>query len=305
MIYIIDIILGVLFFYLINWIGKKSVTLGYELPSAFVEDDEAPAFNFVLKVFSPVVYIIIIATILYSFHLDSFVENIWMIVLFYFLYRFVFIIATERYLLINWKAWIAQFIISVSFSYFIYDRLIKYKINFLPDFKTIGNELWIIIFLYLYTVMNNIQTSEEAKRKRSQKYIKKNLSTFKDKYGEIIKENSKNYNVEKLVYSIMLYENFARSKAHRIFEDIFGAKTRGIMQVKSDKRISDLESVEIAIKKINKDYDDSLKKLEESEYPYYEDREIYPTIAKYNRDEDYISEVQSFYDAIKEENLLA
>ena len=45
---ILDLFLAILFFYIINWIGKQSVSLGYIHLSVMVKDDEAPAFNFIL-----------------------------------------------------------------------------------------------------------------------------------------------------------------------------------------------------------------------------------------------------------------
>ena len=66
-----QIFLGIGLFFLINWIGKHSYSIGYIEISMFVKTEEAPALNFLIRVLTPVVYIIIVSTILYYFGLDK------------------------------------------------------------------------------------------------------------------------------------------------------------------------------------------------------------------------------------------
>ena len=99
---LVQIILGVGLFFLINWIGKHSYSIGYMEISIFVKTEEAPALNFLIRVLTPIVYIIIVSTSLYYFGLDKFVWNIYLVNIYYILLRLIINLATNRGLLLNW-----------------------------------------------------------------------------------------------------------------------------------------------------------------------------------------------------------
>ena len=81
------IILGIGLFFLINWIGKHSYSIGYIEISIFVKTEEAPALNFLIRVLTPIVYIIIVSTTLYYFGLDKYVWNIYFVNIYYIDFR--------------------------------------------------------------------------------------------------------------------------------------------------------------------------------------------------------------------------
>lgn len=76
---LVHVFLGIVLFFLINWIGKHSYSIGYMEISIFVQTEEAPALNFLIRVLTPVVYIIIVSAVLYNFGLDKFVLNIFLV----------------------------------------------------------------------------------------------------------------------------------------------------------------------------------------------------------------------------------
>ena len=134
------------------------------------------------------------------------------------------------------------------------------------------------------------------------KYIETKYNYFKKEFEEIIDKNSPNQELKLLIYSIMIYENFSRPKVYRFFEDISpGTKTRGIMQVKSSKKITDVESLQKAIVEINRNY-----RMELLEYiadngksdslPKYRFDSI---VEKYNNDVDYVGEVMEIYSILE------
>ncbi len=45
----IQFCLGIVLFFLINWIGKHSYSIGYMQISIFVKTEEAPALNFLIR----------------------------------------------------------------------------------------------------------------------------------------------------------------------------------------------------------------------------------------------------------------
>lgn len=101
-IFIIHFFLGIGLFFLINWIGKHSYSIGYLEISMFIKTEEAPALNFLIRVLTPVVYIILVSTIFYYFGLDKYVWNIFLVNIYYIVFRLLFNLLTNRGLLLNW-----------------------------------------------------------------------------------------------------------------------------------------------------------------------------------------------------------
>jgi hypothetical protein len=299
------IILGIGLFFLINWIGKHSYSIGYMEISIFVKTEEAPALNFLIRVLTPVVYIIITSTILYYFRLDKYVWNIFLVNIYYVVFRLLFNLITNRGLLLNWYRQFLYWGAIIVISFFTYDKLIKVKTNILPDFTTVANELWIIILIFIFQVTNNIRLSQDGTFKRKQNYLKSRLSYFKTLYGKLIKEATKNEALEAVVFAILIYEDFNRPKVARVIENIKQRLTKkphtlGVMQVKSDKIISDLESVKLGTAKVVNAYQQYLDKLTKEKGEFYEYSAYYEIIANYNGGSSYQTEVADLISIIKE-----
>jgi hypothetical protein len=301
---LVHIILGVGLFFLINWIGKHSYSIGYMEISIFVKTEEAPALNFLIRVLTPIVYIIIVSTSLYYFGLDKFVWNIYLVNIYYIIFRLIFNLVTNRGLLLNWYRQLLYWTAIIVISYFTYEKLIKVKANILPDFTTVANELWIIILIFIFQVANNLRFSQEATQKRKDNYLKSRYHYFKKFYGQLIKDLTNNEILESIVYAIIIYEDFNRPKIARQVENLKFKLTKkphtlGVMQVRSDKLISDLESVKLGTKKIVNAYKNYLKKPSEKSSDYFDWYAINYIISDYNDGASYIAEVNELADIIK------
>jgi hypothetical protein len=303
---LLQFFLGIILFFLINMIGRHSYSIGYMEISLFVKTEEAPAFNFIFRVLTPVVYLIIISTILYYLGADKFVKNIYLVNVYYISFRLFFNLVTNRGLLLNWGRQFLYWISIVVISYFVYDKIIKEKTNILPDFTTISNELWIIILIFIFQIANNIRTSQNGTIKRKDDYLKKRYYNFKKKYGQIIKDNTKNEVLESIAYAILIYEDFNRPKIARYIERlVFKVKnkphTLGVMQVNTAKNISDLESVNLGTNKIYQAWLFSLEKHKLTQPNSYLDWSIKDEIiADYNGSSSYLSEVSVLANKIQE-----
>lgn len=308
------ITLAIILFLIVNWIGKHSFSVGYVQMSIFQKDEEAPAFNYLYRILSPTVYIIIISTILYKFSLDNFVKNIYLISIYYVAFRQLFNLATNRVLLINWIRVIITDAAIITLAYLVYSKIIVTKQNLIPDFSTFAEELWIIIAIFIYQVLNKVELSRNATINRKNNYINKRFLKFKSEYHSIIAKQINNDKLRAVVYSIMIYEDFNRPKIIRFIENIaqkISSKPRslGIMQVTTNKNINDYESVVLAIKKINSHYYQipEIIKEKRKNSRYYSlndneelrDWEIEREILKnYNPDDDYIDEVSDLIEII-------
>jgi hypothetical protein len=304
-IFLIQLALGILLFIIINWIGKHSYSMGYMEISIFVKTEEAPALNFLIRVLTPIVYLIIISAILYYLRLDRFVVNIFLVNIYYIIFRLLFNLFTNRGRLLNWYRQFIYWTAIIIISYFTYEKIIKVKANILPDFTTFANELWIIILIFIFQVTNNIQFSKTATEKRKQNYLRTRYNRLSQLYGTIIQKITKNQILEALTYSIMIYEDFNRPKIVRILENIKFRLTKktltlGIMQVKSDKLISNEESVIIGANKIVELHKNYLQKIKHNPYEFSEWVAYDYIISNYNGGGSYSNEINRLFSIIKD-----
>jgi hypothetical protein len=274
--------------------------------SIFVKSEEAPALNFLIRVLTPAAYIIVVSTTLYYFGLDKYVKNIFLVNIYYIIFRLLFNILTNRGLLLNWYKQLLYWGAIIIISYFIYDKLIKVRANILPDFSTVANELWIIILIFLFQIANNIRLSQDGTIKRKHNYLKSRYVFFKNIYGGLIKEITRNEVLEAVTYAILIYEDFNRPKLIRQVEYLRFRLTNkphtlGVMQVLSDKLLSDKESVILGANKVVEAHNKYLNKDEEEEHYYYEWSVISEIIADYNSGTSYTSEVMQLATTIREE----
>lgn len=295
-IFLIHVLLGILLFYIINWIGKHSYSIGYVEISIFVKNEEAPALNFLIRVLTPVVFIIIASTFLYYLKLDSYVKNIYLVNVYYIIFRLIFNIATNRTMLLNWYRQFLYWVGIFAFSFFTYEKLIKVKANILPDFTTIANELWIIILIFLFQVANNVNTGNNLSLKRKENYIRNRYNIFKSLYGHEIKNIIANEKLEAIVYAVMIYEDFNRPKIFRIIENLKLKVTKkphtlGIMQVKSEKVLTDKESVILGTNKILESYNNFLADNVNDEEGFHDSYIYSKIVSDYNGGSSYNQEV--------------
>ncbi|WP_020603137.1 hypothetical protein [Spirosoma spitsbergense] len=255
---IVQIFLGFLLFFIINWIGKHSYSIGYMSISMFVEKDTAPALNFIIRVLSPVVYLLLVASIIYFFNLDKYTKNFYMVSIYYVIIRLAINLINGRGLLLNWYRQFLYWAGIILTSYYGYEKIIITKKNLIPDFTTLANELWIIIFIFLYQVFERIEFSQEGTISRKRNYIQTQYLKLSKEYNPII-VTLKNEKLIIMAYSILIYENFNRPYFIRKLENLSFSllkkpHTLGIMQVYSEKIINDRESVILGVKRLKELY---------------------------------------------------
>lgn len=307
--------LALLLFLLVNILGRHSRLYGYMQLSLFAKSDEAPAFNYLFRILTPSVFIIIFSALLYHYNLDPLTKNIYLVVIYYLIFRISLNLILGRFYLFNWLVLIVRGGITVGLAYSLYDKIISKREILMPDLKTISNELWIIIVVYLYVIANQFKGKKEETIERKHNYLKKRYKYFKSKYESIISEITSNEKLHSLIFAIMIFEDFNTPKFSRLFEYLlflFGfSKTIGLMQVETDTIISDEESLRIATKKIvgtqtafltgptELDNKFNLRPFYTGERPL-EGRLLYKILRVYNKCDDYIKEVTDLYSFINE-----
>ncbi len=249
-------ILALLLFFFVNWLGKRAEPMGYIQMSVVIQEDTAPLFNYLFKVLAPVVYIVLLTAIFQKIGLDAFVEKIYFVVIEYWLIRLLAVILLGHVRLTNWITQIVYWASSIGLALW-FQSIIDQAGSILPDPKSLLEELWVLIIVFLYSIFNKITISRSGSQRRKERYIERQFLKFRDKYANIVSSCCNSTIIEAITYSIMIYENFNRPGTARFIERTIFCKSKkrhsfGIMQVLSDRSLTDEESIELGIKIIKK-----------------------------------------------------
>lgn len=298
MAHVVHIFLSVLLFFLINWFGKRLKSSGYKSLSVFVERDEAPAFNFLFRVLGPLVFIVVAAASFYSIDQDHLVSGIWRVVVYHLVFRLTFNLARGRALLLNWAQEVLIWFASIGGSWLLYENVIQVRRYLLPDPQSMTNELWVVVILFIYAALNNIELGSEGTERRKKRYLKHKYSKLRSEYDEIIQEVTPDRFAESIIYTVMIYEDFNRPPLARYIEYIlfpYFSQTLGPMQVTTATRINDRQSVRMGAERIvdsysealeEKDHGDEIRKL--SKFNVYS--VVRSVSSDYNKDDSYVSD---------------
>ena len=252
---LIHLALAIFLFFIVNWIGRRAVSIGYMQMSVIARQDNAPAFNFLFRILSPVVYLVICAVFFQYFDIN--IKYCYFIVVYYWIIRILFICITNRSTLTNWKTQFLYWISSIGLAIWIYGLLENVE-EILPTPRALLDQLWILIILFIYSVLNKLEISNVGTIKRKNNYLTSRYIKFKKKYGDDIIAFFHNNIYEAITYSIMIYEDFNRPFIIRCMEYLFfylrkGIYSLGIMQYQTNKYITNKDSLLLAMKKIARD----------------------------------------------------
>ncbi|UTB76006.1 hypothetical protein A4W74_04610 [Latilactobacillus curvatus] len=225
---------------------------------SFSENKTTAGVNILYNAILPNIYILLLKEFSIS---DPYVNKLYFIVVGYLFIRYsIIFFVLQRRSLINIQYELALIMLVLIVTYIVFTKIIKANISVLIPIKDFKNEIMLILILFLYDVLKNMLTNKfENRDKTSQRerYIRDRYSYFFDKYNTLIVKELKdsgiysNENKKKLVlliYAIIIYENFSRPKAYRMFEYCASRLSQrkystGIMQVTSNTSLSDEESV--------------------------------------------------------------
>ncbi len=238
--------------------------------------DEGQSFagNFFLKIINPTVYMAILCAVLQALGWIKTCYSLWMLIPFYWLLRAISMIVKNIFLYSNWKYEIIAFLMSIVLGEGVFFILLKPLMNksesVLISHEALRDAVWYAIIAYvlkmLWDVYKTYLNSENIyPRYLIKKTVRKKYAKFSEKYGIIIDKTFNDHwpegedgfnDVLKLVYAIMIFEDYNRPKVFRAVEYIIKAfrpeKTMslGIMQFRSKKIISNNTSIELAVEKI-------------------------------------------------------
>ena len=245
-------IVALILFFFTNWLGGHTpMDRGYVTLSLIAADDTMPAFNFVFKTLTPLVqYILFIALCQIVTPLAFMLTNSYMIIVYYWLYRGLYYILRGAFHLANWPIFMLYMAVSVGLAMWIYG-FVESVHSILPDKEALRDQLWILIAIFVYQVINGLQINRKGTEDRKHRYALRKYCEFTKKYSEIVDANSEYVVDADLLYSIMIVENYNRPPLARFVENLkfrmsHKRMSLGIMQVQTDKLINDKESIKQA-----------------------------------------------------------
>ena len=253
----IHISLAIVLLLAINYFGGKSRGFGYVSSTDILGQTGNFGFNFLFRILTPSIYISAVSILFYYLGMFNFVNNIYLIVLYYILINFIVIILLNRWSFVNKTSYfVTQFCIFLT-AYLFYSLALSKGLNYiLPEAGNFRTELWLLVLIYLYDLAKNYYPENSFYKKRSIALVKR-FKQFEKKYFHLLKPTIKdNYELYKIFFAIMLVEDLNRPVIFRFLEKIIFPigfiQTSGIMQVKSKKYLSDEESINLAQEKILK-----------------------------------------------------
>lgn len=309
------VVLAAALFYILNVIGRHAQIFGYHQLSVLSGAEHSAAFNTLLRVAGPVVFITVAAAILFAVGFDSLVSGIFLVVPLQFLLRALFNVLWGRALLVNWTRRAVEAAMSTALAFVAYTYLILPKRPLIPDPTDIAGEIWLIVILFLYQVINQATPFAAPNERIQDRYLRFKYKRALEKYGDIIKSSADDLRVEILSYAVLIYESFNRPQLARVIErSLFRRgriRTTGIMQVRSSTSLNDDESVRRGVAKLSRDFKECWEeatKEREAQWMYsrealqdvIERTALHKTASRYNKDDSYVSEVLILYDRLKE-----
>ena len=233
--------------------------------------------------------------------------NIFLVIIIEFLLRIFYVNNIEEHSFIKiHKDILITYLITIISAYFLNMYYINKVDNIFPNPNELKIIIWLCIIIFIYKELkNNINKNinidkyinKENIVKYKEEYIITEYAKYKNEYYNLI--NSKHKELIPIIYSIIIYENYHRSKAKRKIDNLLfkiNPKERklGIAQVISNKLITDEESIDILTNKLEliynkiskkKNIDNISKEIIKNYYPNNYDNiiNIYNKIIEFNK----------------------
>ena len=199
------------------------------------------------------IYILILSGI-FSHHSN----NIFLVILFQVMGNILYITYVKEIPVLNNNIYnISKYLLSILIAYLLNINFVNKVDSIFLNEEQLKLIIWIFITCYLYfSFKDNFKlkvTGVKTKKfYQDEEYIVMQYAKNKYKYNNFV--NSKNKEINLLVYAIMIYENYNRPKLLRKYDEIkyniFSKKGKfGIMQINSNEYINDIESINLTIKK--------------------------------------------------------
>ena len=192
-------------------------------------------------------------------------------------------------------------------TYLLILELLNKNLTIGISLSELRDAIWFAIIVYFGKLFWDFlqKAKESIDDKNANDYIpiiEKAYDRLKKKYGQIVETELDKYSFDNLkdksnfkiiVYAVMIFEDYNRPPTIRLVEYLviiiapFKSRTLGIMQYRSNKLITNKQSIRLAIKKLYSSYYNS-NECDPKEY----------AIRDYNVGDFYYSQVSDIYDSL-------
>jgi len=191
-------------------------------------------------------------------------SNMFLVVLFQVIGNiFYMVYIKERAFVVNNSYNMFKYFLNVITSYFLNILFINKVDSVFLSLDQVKLVIWLLVMWYLYILLKDqvdvkkINNNNKMEFYENKEYIVMQYAKYKNKYYNNVK--SKYKELVPVIYSIMIYENYNRTRIMRRFDELkckyfsLGGKF-GIMQVSSNKYIDDIGSIKLVINKLERLY---------------------------------------------------
>jgi len=213
--------------------------------------------NYTNHIIISLIYIIILGGLFTNYK-----DNLFLVIVFELLMRILYTTKILEKNTFKDNKYLETYLISIFLAYLVNTGFINKVDSVFLDMSELKIIIWVLIFIFVYIMLKDklnitIKTDNKRKIKNYDDYIIVSYAKLKNKYSEYVVCDIKL--LIPVVYSIMVFNSYKRPSLFRKIDYIRynfnGKKDKlGIMQVKSNKYISDEESIELSIKKLLKIY---------------------------------------------------
>lgn len=317
--FLLNVLLGTFKYDVSRKYGSINSILAYGKFTFSADPSSSLSGNYFQKIVNPTIFLAVAAAILQNFATKEFLSSMWLLLPLYWGLRCVYMVFWNSFSFTNKKYEFFAFVLSLALGESVFFLIISPLLN--SDEKiwipvpALRDALWFAVIAFIFKTAWDILSRSLTKgnlypEEKRQKYVRKKYEKFRRKYDGCIQQQIKDSEIDLLpkktqdrivcvLYSIMIFEDFNRPFFIRKLEVLLKRtfwKNRemslGIMQVRSYKRISDFESIKLAMGIISK--------------PFYSDEPnpIYAAVELYNSDDDdYVSEVITILEMIPKDGL--
>lgn len=215
------------------------------------------------KILFPIIYIIILAGTFSEINFSLFNDNLFLIIVLELIIRIYYVnYILKQDIFLEEKYYSKLYLFSIVLSYITNIYFINKVESVFPNSEDMKIIVWLLIF-YFFSSFVKIDFSfsrsndNQIYNEKRKEYFIVSYTKLKIKYHDVL--ISKYDDLIPLVYAIMVYENNKKPSFIRKIDNIKSKFTgvlpkQGIMQVVSKKILTDDESIEVSIKKLEKIY---------------------------------------------------
>ena len=262
--FFISALTSIVLFFLINGLGEFGLTKSYRTHFSY-NYSEVGVFNVGYRILAPAVLLSIFALLIWFCDSSFPINQLFLSILIYWAIRVIAWFSSYQRVQTNIWFVLVQAAISIGITAYIFFQCFQGDPgSLLPQPSDISIEFAIIALLVVFQmiVQSPLLRNKNAALSRRE-YLEKSLYEIKNLSSTSLSERFKeDIALRVFFYSIALLEDYYRPRSFRRLEYIGHklhlCKTTGIMQVRSDKPLTDKESIEASFEIIEKIWDEYL-----------------------------------------------